>query len=258
MIQCAIRISDNQWDEWLKPVAQTQRLKNVELDAGLLSEHRVTEALAANGINCLVAQDIVPSQMVQLMMDASSGTSFEDIKDAVTNVMLCGESVNVECFTVQLLLDRFEGTDEQGFIERNAAFLKQLTTAPLEKNYSVAIQVRQPMPTPMSKEWERAVRICDVAKDSRIGLYVHFHPDEWAETGTMEQFIETCYPHLKGICFHYDTRIGETLFDDEQAECARRLKLLDYKGMIVFAPMVAQSAELDKICKIAVSWADFY
>ena len=242
----------------MEPVAETQRLKNVEMDAGLLSDQSVTEALARHGISCLVAQDIVLPQTVRFITDGAKGSSYDDIKDAVTNVMLCAELANAECFTVQMLLDREVDSDEQAFVERNAAFLQQLTEAPLEKRYSIAIQVRQPKPTPMSKEWERAVRICEAVESDRVGLYIHFHPDEWVETGSMAQFIESCYPHLKGLCFHYDLRAGETLFDDEQAECARRLKLLDYDGIVVFAPTLSPMADLKSICQTAVSWADFY
>ena len=237
---------------------QTQRLKNVELDAGLLANSHVTEALVSHGISCLVAQDIVLPQTARYITDGVNGVTFEDIRDAVSNVMLCSEAVNGECFTVQMLLDRVADSDEQMFIERNAAFLQQLTEAPLEKSYSIAIQVRQPKPTPMSREWERAVRICEAVDSQRVGLYVHFHPDEWVESASMAQFIETCYPHLKGLCFHYDLRAGETLFDDEQAECARRLKLLDYDGIVVFAPTLSPMADLKSICQTAVSWADFY
>lgn len=259
MITCAIKLPEHDINSWLPAIAHTQRINAIETTAdNLTNQQGFTDLLSRYGLKCPCAKDLLQPEISEYLIAANSKQHFNDLKNSLFNTMLCAEAMDTSLFTLSFKLDRCEFDSLEAHAAAHADFIKNLLKAPLEKRFSVAIQVRLPLPFPASREWTQALAICDAAHSKRVGLYVHFFPDEYAETKTIADFFTDCPKLPKAICFHYDTRIGETLFDDEQAEWAQRLKERDYDGLVVFAPQTNEGANCEKICETILSWADFY
>lgn len=259
MLSCAVRIPTLSRQEWYAPLSRTNRLKSIELEADCLMETATQEALTRHGLSCLCAQDMLPPETIAFLTEHPNERDFLSIQDAILNSMLCAESADARVFPLDFRLDRLPRQPDERLVVPCAELLMRLLEAPLEAPFSLAVQVRQPAPFPTSLEMRRAQAICRQTGSARVGLYVHFHSDDFnAEGGSIAAFVEEHAERLKAICFHYDVTQAETLYDDEQAEWAQRLLDAHSDALVIFAPKTHGSEGLDRICRQALSWADYY
>lgn len=262
MQKCAIRLPLENWREWILPIQETTRLLNVECPVEfLLHQPEGCEVLQKAGISCLVVKDIIQPELSEyLALSHPTTDELLQTRQKVFDTLLNAESLHANCFPLQLNLDSLSEANLNQQLYKYASHLKELLKAPLEAQYSIAIQVRIPQSFPSSKEFERARKLCTLAGNTRIGLYVHFDSDEFASSGgDIRTFVQENAPYLKAIAFHYDAHLGDTLFDDEQLAWAQ--SLAEFKKddmMIVFAPTQSQNTNYSALCQTMLSWADFY
>lgn len=253
MIKCALKLPDENWLKWLDPIQRVRRILHIETDAVTVTVPENVELIEKHGLDCLCVRDIITPELADFIVNRETN-AFDDIKNKLFNAMLCAESAATELFTMQLRLDANSNYNP----EKCLNLIHKLLDAPMETRPAIALQARQPEPFPASREWDRTTELCSLANSNNVGIYVHFHPDDYAETATIKQFIDENINVTKAICFHYDTRIGQTLFDDEQAEWAERLKDANYNGIVLFAPRAKDTDSLYHICRKIVSWMDLY
>jgi hypothetical protein len=258
MINCAIRIHDQAWQDWLEPVAATRRLCAVECSAGLFSEADFPAQLNKYGIRCLHARDLLPGDTAAFLSESASEEELIALRRNLFGIMISAAATDTQVFSLQLRLDRISAEKPAQQLERHAQLLQPLLAAPLDKPYQLAIQVRQPRPYPQSREWDHALDICQRAKSPRIGLAVHLHPDDFDNLESFKPVLDSCFEHLRVLCFHYNPLLSETLFDDEQLSCSEELKARNYQGLVVFCPVTDERSNLQGVCEDALSWADFY
>ncbi|MDD4537541.1 MAG: hypothetical protein PHT80_00880 [Lentisphaeria bacterium] len=258
MINCAIRINDHAWQDWLEPVAATRRLCAIECDAGLFAAADFPAQLNKHGIRCLHARNILPGDTAAFLSESATEDNLLVLRRNLFGVMISAAATDTQVFSLQLRLDRIAPEQSAQHIECHARLLQPLLAAPLDTPYQLAIQVSQPRPYPQSHEWDYALAICRQAKSPRIGLAMNFYPDDFHGQGELKPLLNSCFDHLHVVCFHYNPLLGETLFDDEQIAWAEELKSRDFKGLVVFCPETDSRSNLSGVCEDALSWADFY
>lgn len=258
MIKCAIRISDHTWQDWLEPVAATKRLRAIECDAGLFASPHFPTMLNQHGIRCLHARDILPGDTAAFLSESVTEDNLLVLRRNLFGIMIAATATDTEVFSLQLRLDRIAPEQSAQHIERHAQLLQPLLTAPLDNPYQLAIQVSQPRPYPQSREWDYALAICQQTKSPRIGIAMHFYPDDFAGQGEIKALLDNSFEQLRVICFHYNPRLGETLFDDEQLAWSDELKTRGYQGLVIFCPETDSRSNVTGVCEDAQSWADFY
>lgn len=260
MINCAIRINDSLWQDWLPALAGCQRLDGFECDAGNFNCQSFVNTVTRLNLHCLHARDLLPGDSATILTHAAEHDAMGALRRNIFDAMVYAAPAETAVFSLQLRLDRGAESDFPAQSLRLASFLQSLLDAPLDTPYAIAIQVRQPPPFPKSLEWQRALAICALANSSRIGLCLHFHPEDFigASEPTPAKLLAECADKLHAICFHYNPLAGETLFDDEQQEWAALLLQQNYHGLVIFCPEVNASSNPAALCENAESWADFY
>jgi hypothetical protein len=260
MINCAIRIDDSRWQDWLPALTASQRLDGFECDAGNFNSQAFVSAVTKHNLHCLHARDLLPGDSVAILTHAVEHDAMGALRRNIFDAMVYAAPAETAVFSLQLRLDRCAEADFPAQSLRLASFLQSLLDAPLDTPYAIAIQVRQPPPFPQSLEWQRAIDICGIANSNRIGLCLHFHPDDFTAAPRLSpaQILAECADKLRAICFHYNPLAGETLFDDEQQEWAALLLQQHYNGLVTFCPEVNASTNPADLCEDAESWADFY
>jgi hypothetical protein len=260
MITCAIRINDTHWQDWLPALAECHRLDGFECDAGNFNNQAFVTALTKDNLHCLHARDLLPGDSVTILTHAAEHDAMGALRRNIFDAMVYAAPAETAVFSLQLRLDRCPEQDLPAQTLRLASFLQSLLDAPLDTPYALAIQVRQPPPFPQSREWRRALDLCAAANSSRIGLCLHFHPDDLIGASGLNpaKLLAEGGERLQAICFHYNPLAGETLYDDEQQEWAALLLQQNYHGLVVFCPETHAASEPTALCEDAESWADFY
>ncbi|HOG49764.1 MAG TPA: hypothetical protein PKY10_04185, partial [Lentisphaeria bacterium] len=240
--------------------AASQRLDGFECDAGNFNSQAFVSAVTKHNLHCLHARDLLPGDSAAILTHAVEHDAMGALRRNIFDAMVYAAPAETAVFSLQLRLDRSAEADFPAQSLRLASFLQSLLDAPLDTPYAIAIQVRQPPPFPKSLEWQRAIDICGIANSNRIGLCLHFHPDDFtaAPELTPAKLLAECVDKLHAICFHYNPMAGETLFDDEQQEWAALLLQQNYNGLVTFCPEVNASSNPAALCEDAESWADFY
>lgn len=258
MITCAIRINDNSWQDWLEPVAATKRLNAIECDAGHFASPQFPLLLNKHGVRCPHARDILPHDIAAFLSEAASDENLVVLRRNLFGMMISAAATDTHFFSLQLRLDRIVPDQAAQCLQRYAKLLQSLLSAPMDTPYNLAIQVGQPRPFPQSHEWDYALQLCQLTKSERIGIAMHFYPDDFADQGDLGALLDSCRKQLKIVCFHYNPLLGETLFDEEQSTWADELKKRQFNGLVVFCPETNSQSNLQGICEDALSWADFY
>jgi len=259
MTLCAISLPAADWKKWINPVKDTIRLCNVMLPAELLQETSdAVNVLSKNGITAPVIRDIIPLELLEYIVSAEdTKAAFEQVWPQIYNEIQQAEVLDAHVYTLQIP-PCITSVDSPA-LANMVSLAEYILRNPLQIPLTLLFQVRVPFPFPTATEYDCASELCRRIDSPYVGLYLHFHPDEYVENnGDMDSLVKEVLPKTKAISFHYDTRVGETLFDDEQYKWAQALSSVHFPGVVIFAPSIADDTELDSVCKTVLSWADFY
>ena len=172
--------------------------------------------------------------------------------------MMTAENMGVSHFSLQIRLDE-PFPDEDNRSRKTATFLRKLLLTPLETPFKLDLQVRFPYQYPLSREWERALDICNMADSKRIGIALQLHSGDFNDTPPAPQdIIGDIFQHLHAVEFHYTPHLGETLFEDELTEWADTLKEKNFDGLIVFCPHLLEDESPLEHCLAIQQGADFF
>ncbi len=279
MIDTAIKIDDREWRGWLSALGQAHEFGGMECDAGLFEDEEFLAAVKAGGVRCTHARNLVPEDVPGLLRLASENHSLPQLYTRIYDAMKSAAQVgDVQSFSMPFRLDRLE--DDAAQTPQLATFLSRLLFAPVDHAFNVLIPVRLPRPFPQSEEIARAVEICRIAReapaDSSLdgdwvpsharsaikngiaSICLHLYPEE----GILPEFesadLSSLEPFLGLVCFHYNVTAGETLFDDEQAAWANRLKERGFPGTVVFCPDECPAHLIPEVIEHARQWASLY
>lgn len=236
MINCAIRINDHTWQDWLEPVAATRRLCAVECDAGLFASPDFPAQLNKHGIRCLHARDILPGDTAAFLSESATEDNLLVLRRNLFGVMISAAATDTQVFSLQLRLDRIAPEQSAQHIERHARLLQPLLAAPLDTPYQLAIQVSQPRPYPQSHEWDFALAICRQAKSPRIGLAMNFYPDDFHGQGELKPLLNSCFEHLHVVCFHYNPLLGKPCLTTNRSPGRRSSRVATSRAWWSFVP----------------------
>ncbi len=259
MITSAIKIDDEHWAEWLDAVAATPKIRHIECDAALFSfSLDFLKSLDRHSLYGAHARDILPPETAKFLNESPNDLAYNNLRKSIIHSMLSAENAGVSHFSLQMRLDE-PFPDEENRIRKTAAFLRKLILAPLEKPFKLDLQIRFPFQYPQSKEWERAIDICNMADSKRIGLSLQLHSGDFDDAPPSPQEIVTdILPHLHTVEFHYAPHLGESLFEDELTEWADLLKANNFDGLVVFGPHLNPDDDILNHCLSLQPCADFF
>ena len=248
MITTAIKIDDRNWAAWLDAIALNHHIHDIECDAALFSSPQFVKSLDRHSLYCRHARDILPPETARYLNTAPNDAPFNELRKSVIATMMTAEEAGASHFSLQLRLDE-PFPCEENRARKTATFLRKLLMTPLEKPFKLDIQIRFPYQYPMSREWERAIAICDTADSKRIGLSLQIYSGDFDDTPPApNDIIHDIAEHLHAIEFHYIPHLGETLFEDELEEWADTLKTNDFDGLVVFCPHLSDEEEIAPRC----------
>ena len=259
MITSAIKIDDEHWAEWLDAVAATPKIRHIECDAALFSfSLDFLKSLDRHSLYGAHARDILPPETAKFLNESPNDLAYNNLRKSIIHSMQSAENAGVSHFSLQMRLDE-PFPDEENRIRKTAAFLRKLILAPLEKPFKLDLQIRFPFQYPQSKEWERAIDICNMADSKRIGLSLQLHSGDFDDSPPPPQEIVTdILPHLHAVEFHYAPHLGESLFEDELTEWADLLKANNFDGLVVFGPHLNPDDDILNHCLSLQPCADFF
>lgn len=259
MITPAIRIDDEKWPDWLDAVAATPKIRHVECDAAhFIDNPDFLKSLDRHSLYCSHARDILPPETACFLIASPNDLPYNNLRKSIVHSMMTAENMGVSHFSLQIRLDE-PFPDEDNRSRKTATFLRKLLLTPLETPFKLDLQVRFPYQYPLSREWERALDICNMADSKRIGIALQLHSGDFNDTPPAPQdIIGDIFQHLHAVEFHYTPHLGETLFEDELTEWADTLKEKNFDGLIVFCPHLLEDESPLEHCLAIQQGADFF
>ncbi|MBT3381210.1 MAG: hypothetical protein HN742_40475 [Lentisphaerae bacterium] len=258
MTNCAVSVSENEWEMWLEAIGEMTVVRDVEFPVSLVAGDVGAGRLAEQyGLTPSFARDLLPADVARYLSE-SPVLGREDVgmhlRKLIAECRTCGgRSVSIE-----MGLDRIrDETFEQDFEER-LKLLRALIPCADQLRVSICVQVRYPKSFPGSKEWEHAGALVHEVMHPNCRLAVNLVPEEFPPNFDISTFVRSCCFRIGTLRFHHGLASGESMADDDMATWAKALRGHGFKGGIVFSPRVSTADALQAACRKIDRWARLF
>lgn len=259
MIECAVRVPSDEWGQWLAFVADTRRLRAVEVPSELLAPNHppVLDLCGHLDLDVFHVADALPPNLGRYFIESG----FLDVDHAIQALrqgLLARLKGGVRFASFDLGLDRIDVDPETDGLTRRVELVSHLLEETDDLEVTLGVRVRLPRPFPSSHEWEWAGNIIHEMDSGRCALGVDVVMDDLLEIDDAETFVRSCASQLALVRFLYDPKPGERPMDDAFADWAKALRYHAMDVGVVFCPRAVEVLWAETLLRDIERWVSFF
>ncbi len=253
---CSVRVNEVSWDQWLANVAETRRLRDVELPATAIEQDAdVLKGLHNYGLSVHHVRELLPESVSRYLPETTDRVRNSFITRSLDILHTCSNQ-GVEWASLDLGLDRPNGDNYNGGMEVRTELLKRIADNLGDANITICPVVRCPAPYPGSKAWQSAANLIHDIMHPNVHLTVNLHPaelDEDFDALALVRDIQANVPVVR-LFYENDSPLHSPRTDSPQSPAFwfDILRQRRYKGLLVFCPLSASEHKpepLERTCR---------
>jgi hypothetical protein len=256
MHEVAVRIGMTDWREWLLSVADTQRLRRLELPAELLEPQAAAtlRLLEHLGLSVLHVADAIPANLSRYASESGLAENEAGLAALVrsTRARLQGRT---HFSSLDLGLDRLQAEGVEEGLRRRGRFLRTLLGGLEASGVTLAVRVRLPRPFAGSHEWEWAANLLHDVVGAPAGLALDVVMSDLLEESDVEALLRECAAHLAVVRLHFRWRWGESPTDAVWERWCGALRHHPGRLGVVFCPHEPPLASAGALLADIQRWA---
>ena len=258
MITPALRIPDVDWEGWLDAVAETTRLRSVELSASLLTEEAAAcELVRHYGLAVAHVCHLLPPDVSRYLFETPPATR-DDILKHLRHVLRQCTNTDASAVSIEVGLERIREPTFEDDVKARATLVHDLLGTPAGPGPTLCLHVRHPPSFPGSREWGHAANLIHETAEPRLRLALNLFLHELPHDTDVDRFVRSCCRQLAVVRFHYQPGLGEELAPRAQEEWGRSRRWHGFKGIVVFCPHLPGSEAIAEVCRKADDLAPIY
>jgi hypothetical protein len=257
MHEVAVRIGMTDWREWLLSLADTRRLRWLELPTELLEPGptgalRLLEHL---DLAVLHVADAIPANLSRYASE-SDLTGNEAGLATLARAVRSRLSGRARCTSVDLGLDRLGGEGLEEGLRRRARFLRAILEGLEATGVALAVRLRLPRPFAGSHEWEWAGNLLHDLGEAQAGLALDVMMSDLPEDFEVEARLRECAAHLAVVRLHFRWRWGESPADAVWERWCSALRHHPGRLGVVFCPQPLPLSAATALLADIQRWAE--
>jgi len=236
MIPCAVSIPETNLDEWLETVADTARIRHIELPAVRLRAPDNAMAWAEQlGLRLLHARELLPANLAPYVAEQPLRDR-EDLRNCLQQALEQCRDAGGAYASLDVGLDRMPDAAAADGLTARVRLLRALLPVAEHGRVTLGVQVRVPPPFPGSRAWHHAANLVHEVMHPRCRLTLDLVPAEFDTDFDVAAFVRRCCFTAGLLRFHYRPDLGEEPAPARHRLWAAALVRHGFRGGVVFVP----------------------